>query len=517
MNTNFQGKPSKSINDDIQKALTNCDKASMVLTHVSQSSANVTLNSLSIREEKSKPDISIVAGFDYCITDANALLQLIQNGVKCYLLGEKLFNSNMYFFEKGEDVTLIIGFANLNDMASSADIEANVIIEGKVSDETMDTAKKYLSLLESKSFLLEEHSIGLYRRAKQRIDEVISETRINKIMESLKYDLNAYLSPFDENINLTDHDYHLLSKIRKEITKANSIFDEGRIHESIELLQEIDSELMSLDEPNSLQALSARSECNYYLSNAFSTIKNTKNAKYYAIVAEKIGEKLYKNGAFVYPYLLGLGCSAQAEDSADQKELKCDEFRKLHHNNKEEIDDYLCDYSLLGETYLLFATLKSESGDIDLFEEYVNEAIFYVERDMEVQMEDFYNFQHYRVKKNIYSIQYCRLRCQTSELISRIINEESKEFYNIYSMYREAFDIAKYRLKSDFWEGIIRTDIAEYLATKANDTEKMYYDLIYYHLERAEEIFKNLNYHGLIEHVQNIRKQCDVVIPYKKM
>jgi HKD family nuclease len=489
----FYGAPQQALENDIQRLLETCDKASIAVAYIKGSGVNIISKCISNKSSNLTPEISIITGFDFSITDPDALLELIDMGVECYALIDNNFHPKLYIFENGDDATLIVGSSNLSKGGLISNHEVNVIIKGKASEGPIKDALRYFSFLKSESFPLDEHAIELYRKSRSNSEEVILKIRDDIEAKKGKDELHEYLNQMNEEDELSEHDELLLKKAEEIIQESQLLFEEGNVDESILLLQTAYTHLNNLNETNSSHALYKKFDYNMYLSRAFAIVYKKEESQAYANKAELMGKEIYERVGDIYYYLLGLSYSAEGKISDINKENKCDEFIKFHISHKDEIDKISSTYSQIGRIYAHSSLLKLKHGDINLSLKYITKAVVYLEKDLK-------NLEESN------SIMSSHLNYANSlDLLNEIEGTHGQneiDMQKIRHHYDEALNIAKNELETEFWEAIIRLQMSDCFVITRNEKSS--------HLKIAENIFNRLNYPELVEQVSILREKYDI-------
>ena len=490
MEITYYNGPEKPIEKHIVSLLKTSDNVSIAVAYVKRSGVNFVVDRLSNNEDDSIPTISIITGFDFSLTDADALTELMNKGVQCHIIRNSNFHPKLYIFEKEDDITVIVGSSNLSEGGLSSNYEANVMIKGKASDGPIKDVLQHFVFLKSNSTLLDKHAVELYKKCKSQSDEIMSKIADDEEAKRAKKELKDYLNHVDEDDELTEHDDQLLDSVIEKLQEADLLFEAGDVHESIAMLQQIYGVFNNLDEQNTILALNLMFECEITQSRAFDTIDNETEAKFHANNAETIGKRIYEQSGDVYSYLIGLSYSAEKETSDRKMEHKCNAFIKFHKNHKEEIDKITHSYSQIGRTYMLASSLKYNSGDLNSATKYIYRSHTYLEKDLPLSEGSYTNMTAHRNLGH------------SLVLMDKIDNTLEKNEREIREHYETALEIAKTELQSEFWEGAIRLDMADCFVVTIREKSTL--------LKQAEEIFKSLDYPELIERVHALREKYDI-------
>ena len=147
MNVNFCGAPTKNIKNDVQSLIKQCEKASMSVAYLKKSGVELIKQSLDENKD-SNTKISIITSLDFGITDVEGLRESLNMDVECSIMHGKNFHPKLYIFEMAKgNATMIVGSSNLSNGGLSTNYEANLVINGKVSDSPIKEAIEYFSRL----------------------------------------------------------------------------------------------------------------------------------------------------------------------------------------------------------------------------------------------------------------------------------------------------------------------------------------------------------------------------------
>jgi phosphatidylserine/phosphatidylglycerophosphate/cardiolipin synthase-like enzyme len=154
-----------------------------------------------LNESENKPKITVMTGFDFGITDVGALraLQKIEN-VNCRISCDKNFHPKLYIFEKDDDyATISVGSSNLSEGGLSTNYEANLTIEGKVTETPIiKQAIDYFSFLFSISAPFDEKSIESYVKAKHKKETDENIEKMDKTFQNSMKEVYENLSKAKE-------------------------------------------------------------------------------------------------------------------------------------------------------------------------------------------------------------------------------------------------------------------------------------------------------------------------------
>jgi HKD family nuclease len=489
MEIDFIGTPLTSLDKEIETLLMTSDKISISLDYITEKGVDFILKCIPCEKEKAIPEISIVTGTDLYFNENNEIKELTRAGVKCYASMSENFHSKLYIFEKNDDVTVITGSSKLNEGNSGSSIEACAMLKGKASDDAIPSVMKYFSFLLSESLYCKENQIKSQEDHKQNYIE--NSMQDNADLEVFEKELNEI--PIDGCHVLSENETYLLEASAVKLKEADLAFKKGNVHEAIFSIREAYDNLMNLEETNSISALIKKSECNVGLSRAFCEIGKEKEAHEHAKKAEIIGKKLYFEAGYVYPYLLGLKCAVQTESSDEKKEQKCNEFIEIFDANKEEIAEFIYDNPLFGKMFHLSSLAKFKNDEFDLALTYIEKSLSYLRNDLMYEP-GFYN----SINGMYNDMMCCRYLCHSYELYDCIGNTSGQHCLSIRNYSEEALNIAINELNSDFWEGIIRLEVARHFIKSTNNIPVK---LTFNHLQKAKKIFTDLNYPELIEQV----------------
>ena len=480
MNVNFCGAPTKSIKNDVQALIKQCEKASISVAYLKKSGVELIKQSLDENKDRNAK-ISIITSLDFGITDVEGLRESLNMGMRCGIMHGKNFHPKLYIFEMaGGNATLIVGSSNLSNGGLSTNYEANLLISGKASDSPIKEAIEYFSLIESESIPLDEKIINLYGERKSTIDEI--KNQIDDDGTNLD-ELNEYLNGKTSLEKLTEDEIDdLLVDAENHHDEADALFEKGMIHESIELYKKAydifnqyvdahDSNIISYGKISCLVGM-ARSSCRLY---------QFEYAQRYTNEAEKLAEKI--NDANYLLNVLVWSVSSQTELEDENK--KCNQFIELYElpQNKYNND------SGIGRLYLASANCKFKLNIKGEAIKNLYSAIHNLENAL-------------KNSENDWNRMIDNLNLAAVYEAKRIIDhKDDSDGIKITNHYEDALKLAK-KLESKFWQGIIRIDMAEsfYFAEKS---------ITFGQLKISRKIFSELGYNEIIQTIDEMTKKWE--------
>ena len=485
MNVNFCGAPTKSIKNDMQALIKQCEKASISVAYLKKSGVELIKQSLDENKDRNAK-ISIITSLDFGITDVEGLRESLNMGVGCGIMHGKNFHPKLYIFEMaGGDATMIIGSSNLSNGGLSTNYEANMLISGKVSDSPIKEAIEYFSLIESESISLDEKIIDIYDKRKSTIDEI--KNQIDDDVATLD-ELNEYLNGKISSENLTEDEIDdLFTEAETNHDEANTLFEKGMIHESIELYKKAydifnivnahNSNIISDGKINCLVGM-ARSSCKLY---------QFESAQRYTNEAEKLAQKLAEIIDDSNPLLNVLVWSISSQTELNDENKKCDMFIKRY-ESKQNKSEY-SDDSGIGRVYLASANCKFKLGNKGEAIKNLFSAISYLENALQNSEDD-------------WNLMIDHLNLAAVYEAKRIINrKDDSDGGKIRKHYEDALKLAD-KLKLKFWQGNIRIDMAESFYYSGKSETSLY-------LNKSRKIFSELGYDEIVRVIDKITKKWE--------
>ena len=486
MNIKFVGAPNTDIKDDVQGLIKQCKKASISVAYLKKS--GVELIRKSVEENKvENSKISIFTSLNFGITDENGLRELLNMDVRCRIVNNNNFHPKLYIFEMLDgNATMIIGSSNLSNGGLSTNYEANLILNGNVSESPIKDAIEYISLIESKSIPLDEEIINLYGKSKSTVDEIDNKLDNNIAANELK----EYISRKILSEKLTESKIdEFLIKAENHHNEASYLYDKGMIHESLSLYQEeydIYNKLANVDDFNDL--LEQKMSCLINMEMAYRNSNQLDAARKCADELEKVGEILYNsnNDSILLFYGLGHSIISQREFNKNYNK-KCNRFIELYELNKNNSKFKDKDnYNLVGLVYLSSAECKFELNSKEIAVKHLYSAINYLEKHLKNELKN---------SETSFALMMAYVNMANALKEKRIItHKNSLDGTKINKLYHDALDITQ-KIDSKFWEGFIRQKIGIYTNS---------YNETFRELRLARTIFDELGYDEVVKEINEL-------------
>lgn len=181
-----------------------------------------------------KENCTFYIGTDYFITEPSAIKKLIKNGYTVYLTKKvkSTFHPKIYYFRKGNDISILTGSANLTGGGLDTNLEVSVLIQ---TDKGSSVDKEFKSMIEvysSTSTLITgdlqlsqyEREFETYKKKHKKADKEFKEEveSIHKIDLTLldKY-FKEYLNEVGaERFKTRMRDYNEIKKLLNKIINA---------------------------------------------------------------------------------------------------------------------------------------------------------------------------------------------------------------------------------------------------------------------------------------------------------
>ena len=482
MNVNFCGAPTKNIKNDVQSLIKQCEKASISVAYLKKSGVELIKQSLDENKD-SNAKISIITSLDFGITNVEGLRESLNMGMKCGIMHDKKFHPKLYIFEMGEgNAAMIVGSSNLSNGGLSTNYEANLVISGKVSDSPIKEAIEYFSLIESESVPLDEKIIDLYGERKSTIDEI--KNQIGDDDANLD-ELNEYLNGKTSSENLTDDEIEdIFAEAEKSHADADSMYKKGMIHESVELYKKAYNIFNQFDDAHDSNMISdGKINCLVGMARSFCNLYQFESAQRYTNEAENLA-KIIDDSDYLLAVLVW---SVSSQTELDDKNKKCDQFIKRY-ESKQNKSEYSND-SGIGRVYLASANCKFKLNNKGEAIKNLFSAISHLENALQNSEDDWNRMIDHLNLAAVYEAK-------------RIIDHKDDfDGIKITNHYEDALKLAK-KLKSRFWEGSIRIDMAEsFFFPSENET--------IHELKKARNIFSELGYDEIIQTVDEMTKKWE--------
>ena len=482
MNVNFCGAPIKSIKNDIQALIKQCEKASISVAYLKKSGVELIKQSLEENKDRNAK-ISLITSLDFGITDVDGLRESLNMGMRCGIMHDKNFHPKLYIFEMGEgNAAMIVGSSNLSNGGLSTNYEANLVISGKVSDSPIKEAIEYFSLIESESVPLDEKIIDLYGERKSTIDEIKNQIDDD---EATLDELNEYLNSKTSSENLTEDEIEdIFAEADNNHDEANAFFEKGMIHESIELYKKAyniynivdahDSNIISDGKINCLVGM-ARSSCKLY---------QFEYAQRYTNEAEKLAEKLAEIIDDSNHLLNVLVCSVSSQTELDAENKKCNQFIERYESKQNKYDND----SGIGRVYLASANCKFKLNNKGEAIKNLFSAISHLENALQNSEDDWNRMIDHLNLAAVY---------EAKRIIAR---KDDSDGIKITNHYEDALKLAD-KLKLRFWEGSIRINMGECFFYTEKETFSQF--------KIARRMFSELGYDEIIRTVDEMIKKWE--------
>jgi len=491
MDIKFIGAPIKNIENEVQTLFKRSENVSIAVAFLKNS--GMELIKKSIEESKNNgTKISIVTGLDFGITDSESLRELLDMGISCNVINDVNYHPKMYIFETGEDnATMIVGSSNLSKGGLSTNYEANILVTGKVSESPIKDAIEYFSNIQLRSVPIDEKIIDLYAKSKVTIDLINKSVNDDEKHKDIRKQLNAYLqnkSTFEE-LNETNIDELMENAIDKH-KFAHDLFESGEINESFSLFKEsynIYDKLLNMSDNMNNEIFDGKINCLIGLARSCCHVYEYKDARKYTDEAEKLAEMLYKTINDVDCILDVLNWSVSSRVETNEINEVCDKFIKIYESRSDESE--YDNYNAIGSVYHSSARNKFELNPKNpIAVKHIYNAIEYLRKELEFSTSDYACMVSHL---NMVAAYYTQINIE---------NKVGRYETNIKGHFESARDIAKNKLKSKFWEGSIKIDVALYSVT---ETQKKHQCS---ELKIARKIFDGLGYDMIVARIDELKQ-----------
>lgn len=478
MEIEFLGVPLRNIENEIQGLLKQSDNVSIAVAYLK--SSGIGKLEKSMREcLNNKGAISILTGFDFYLTEPEALRKLLQMNINCRIVFNENYHPKLYVFEKKDNVHIIIGSSNLSKGGLLTNYEANTLLIGNDKELPIKEAKDFFSHLWSIGVKLDEKIIELYEdeRAKKP-----------KIEFSEKGELSQYLSKI-LTANLS------VDKLREKVNEGWENYEKGEMEEAYYNFKEcIDSFNKLLTEHGEQdEFLEGKVKALIGLGHVNFQLNKLQEARNLSIEAEEISDK---KESLILNLLSALTLGSLTYYDFD-KEISYRKIKKffgiydeLKKQNTEEIDEAI-GFSDLAISYSILAEYNFNAGKKE--NEYVNiyNSIKYCEYDLKSIESDSFGAV---IVYNKLGINY-QLKWQIMKEPEPEPKESIENFYN-------ALDLAK-KLNAKFWEALVRRNLANVVKYGEHGSEACH------HLKEAKKIYESLGHLELVKETdETIREIC---------
>lgn len=477
MDIKFIGAPIKNIENEVTSMFKQCEKAFIAVSYLKMSGVESIKQSIE-ENNSTNTKISILTSLDFGITDEEGLRELLDMGVSCNIVHNKNFHPKLYIFELGGgEATMIIGSSNLSHGGLSTNCEANLILNGNISESPIKDAIEYFSHMQSKGILLDEEIINLYGKSKSNVNE--SENIIDNDNTTID-ELNEYLNGRITIKKLSDAEIDVLSdKAENMCVEGYDLYKNGKINESIILYQEacaIFNELMNVDDSHDY--LVGKIYCLNGITRAYNNSFKFDVARKSAAEAEKLAETSYNLTDDLDTYFSALFWSIISQNETEKINEKCNRFIELYESSKNYNDN--CE---IGLVYLESTKHKFELNDIGKASIHRANAIDHLKKDLH-NSENHFNcmLAHFNLSDAYKVVGHKEIQNKDTQ----IKNEKIIDDHN-----RNALRMAK-KIGSQFWEGLSRVEIAK----STNSYKEAFREL-----KCARKIFVKLGYDEIIKNI----------------
>jgi len=481
MKVEFVGGPKNNIENKIKDLFKQSDKISIAVAFLENSGVVAIRQSIEELKEN-KPSVSIITGLDFGITSPQALQELLNLDIRCNIIHGENFHPKLYIFERrNNETTVIIGSSNLSKGGLSTNYEANIILNGSVSESPIRDAIGYFSYLLSKSVILDDIIIELYTNKKNFLDELQNKVEKDERINELNDELNEYLNQKTSFIDLTESEYKELLKAGEKADEGWELYQIGKMNDACILLKEsldIYDKLIKEHAPLKVEKENALSRMGLTLLNLSKSEEAKKCVEELESIASLTGNST--------DLLLAIGLGAITLWVSKEANEKCDKFIKIFESNKSVLKDDLTS-NIIGLVYSNSGECKYQffKNKLNIAYEHCSYSIKYLRQNLESANDDFWKM-------------IAHLNLGDAYLTENNIKPEPDFDYNtIQDHYDAALAIAKNKLNSEFWEGKIRMYKAvapSYQAERCHN------------LKKAKEIFNKLNHIELVSEVDEMIK-----------
>ncbi len=481
MQVEFVGGPKKNIEHKIKDVLKQSDKISIAVAFLENSGiVSITQSIEEIRENKSS--ISIITGLDFGITSPEALQELLNLDICCNIIHGENFHPKLYIFERRDnETTVIIGSSNLSRGGLSTNYEANIILNGNVSEYPIRDAIEYFSYLLSKSVILDDKIIELYTKKKNIVDELKNKVEKDERINELTDELNEYLNQKTSFIELTESESNELLQAEEKADEGWELCKIGKMNDAYTLLKEslnIYNKLINEHDSLKAEKENALFRMGWTLLNLSKFEEAKKCIEELESIASLTGNTVNLLSA------IGLGALTHGVSKVANE--KCDRFIEIYESNKSAFKDDLTS-NIIGLVYSNSAECKYQffKNKLNIAYKHCSYSIKYLGENLELANDDF-------------SKMIAHLNLGTAYLTENNIKPEPDFDYNtIQDHYDTALAIAKNKLNSEFWEAKIRMYMADAPSYKAERC---------HNLKIAKEILNKLNHTELVSEADEMIK-----------
>ncbi|WP_135611126.1 phospholipase D-like domain-containing protein [Methanococcoides sp. AM1] len=478
MTIKFIDSISNDLNNEIPELFDSSDKVSIAVAFLKNSGLDLIKQSI---KENTDTKISIITGLDFSITDVEALRELLDLGINCSIVHGTNFHPKLYIFENEDDnATIIVGSSNLSEGGFSTNYEANLMFTGKASESPIKNAIEYFKQLDSESVLLDDEIIKLYSENKTMNED--DRDKANEKNKEATMKLNEYLNSKVDSESLNDDNTKLWEEAESLLNEGQNLYEMGDIEGALHSYQksyEIFSKLVKIEEGYNHFTLK-KIHSLIGISKSYSRMYMFENAQKPIDEAEKLA-KILKDDILLLDVLV---CSIDSRIKLDEINKKCDEFIHIYESDAMKLE--YTNYYNVGSAYHSSAEYKLKNNKSLAIVHISNAIINY--KKMDLLAEDWNS-----------TINNCNIAAayKVENKLKHNINGHEIE---INKHLNHALSIAKNKLKSKYWEGSVRIDIANSYNWNVETC---------HHLKKAKKIFNDLKYFKIVDEIDELRNNYE--------